>query len=271
MNWTLERTRALRECLAAGLDRYEIAKRLGVNIHSLNAKLRHIRNGSETRHETAEHIVALWLEGHSLRRISRRLGLPQSTVRNVVWRLGMLNAPRTPIQEPIRNRWRPEHDAELQRLNAQGLSFLEIARRLGFHHSTVQKRARHLGLCPHSIWTDDKTEQLRQLVAIGLSTKQIAKQLGVTKNSVVGKIYRLGLSLGRRAPKKSPKYAIDGITDLPEERDEDAVPFLKLRDDQCRWPKYGDGLDMYCCGKSVVKGSRYCEEHNGRSAQNNRS
>ena len=111
------------------------------------------------------------------------------------------------------------------------------------------------------IWTDEMTRQLKDLWAEGISASAIGREIGVSKNSVIGKSRRLGLE-ARPSPivpagKKNPRTA------RPKPREKARISdVIQLTSQMCRWP-FGnpDEDDFYFCGKSVVPGKPYCEEH----------
>ena len=138
-------------------------------------------------------------------------------------------------------------------------------------------------------WTEERVDLLRRLWAEGFSASQIAGQLGgVTRNAVVGKVHRLGLSgratKSRKKPRRAakrvlkvgrvvinafnprtpdfvpPREAIPMKPPKTEPVPADAIPFLKIKDGQCRHP-YGDPKhkDFGFCGKRAD--GTYCKKH----------
>ncbi len=150
-----------------------------------------------------------------------------------------------------------------------------------------------------SQWTEERLEILKKLWGEGMSISQIGETLGVSRNSIAGKVHRLGLTkrqspiLGKTtktaAPKKaaSPKAA-SSKTASPKDVSpkaaakkafvpitppepiiwpEDAPLKLVLRNldwsrNKCSWPT-GDpqNTDFKFCGKKVVAGKPYCNDH----------
>lgn len=145
-------------------------------------------------------------------------------------------------------------------------------------------------------WTPEKVKELKKLWKKGLTTVEIGRLIGISKNAVVGKAHRLGLesrpspikrdegaSSKKKivsAPSKKKKEAISStskndpnkpdfgecqeIKDAPITKESAAkgVKLVDLKPDSCRWP-LGDPKDPnFCfCGKEVVPGKVYCEEH----------
>jgi DNA-binding CsgD family transcriptional regulator len=91
--------------------------------------------------------------------------------------------------------WATEEVALLRELATQGLSYIEIARRLGRSVHSVRIKARELGIRRQSYkrWTKDEVERLRGLLK-SHSLSEIARILGRTKSSVAMKVWELGLA-----------------------------------------------------------------------------
>ena len=133
-----------------------------------------------------------------------------------------------------------------------------------------------------SAWTDDRIARLKTLWHEGRTAEQIAAELqnGISRSAVLGKVHRLGLSVGRperpsvrkppveRAPKAAirppgpPEIGADAPSaprpsvDLPS----GGFSLLSLRSGQCRWP-YGDpGRNLSFCGRPVTRGA-FCAGH----------
>ena len=136
-------------------------------------------------------------------------------------------------------------------------------------------------------WTEERIAKFRELYAEGLSHAMIAAELGgISRNASIGKAARMGLKprghkgTGGRRPKtttlqigrppkaKLPGFEITrakelgGIFELPAEIPTDqAVLFLDVTADQCRWPIEGEGVAMVCCGNATVRDLPYCPGH----------
>lgn len=129
-------------------------------------------------------------------------------------------------------------------------------------------------------WTGDRVDRLRTLWLEGRSAAQIASDLGqgVTRSAVLGKIYRLGLSDGRRpASRPARRPAVKAAAPSPPprppgpasgRREADApshgtATVLSIRRGECRWP-YGDPGDpgFALCGRRVARGA-FCAAHAG--------
>ena len=117
-------------------------------------------------------------------------------------------------------------------------------------------------------WTKERIEQLRQMWDEGKSTGEIGKALGVSKNAVVGKAHRLGLN-PRPSPIKRNSDAMGSdssqsgsVSLLKTGSKKKGLSLLELTSHSCRWP-IGDpkDADFHFCGKEVMLGKNYCEEH----------
>jgi GcrA cell cycle regulator len=137
-------------------------------------------------------------------------------------------------------------------------------------------------------WTTERVEQLRSYIGSGLTCSQIAAQIGVTRNAVLGKIHRLGLSLGRppgaaaqacpprsrqpRAPRRrrslqllfpygttasNPAAALAPVTSV------EPCSLLDLANDKCRWPlgETAGAGNLLFCGNATIEGLSYCAGH----------
>jgi len=137
-----------------------------------------------------------------------------------------------------------------------------------------------------SAWTDDRIGRLKILWLEGQTAEQIARTLanGITRNAVLGKVHRMGLSVGRaagptRAPTKAeprpraarlvrPMAATTGVavpvvapampSPVPEPG---GATVQSVGRDGCRWP-LGDPLTtgFSLCGNRVERGA-YCGAH----------
>lgn len=142
-------------------------------------------------------------------------------------------------------------------------------------------------------WTPERVEKLKALVADNLSASQIADELGgVTRNAVIGKVARLGLTLGagqrtpikRRPKRQAPAYrsnvvALPARPARPTPRkaavpppprpqiDKPTVaamplmlPLESLTERTCKWP-FGDQPPYTFCGAPSLDGKPYCPKH----------
>lgn len=131
-----------------------------------------------------------------------------------------------------------------------------------------------------SAWTADRIARLQTLWREGRTAEQIALELqsGISRSAVLGKVYRMGLSYGVRAPreKAGPRARPEGVRrslspptsspvrpPLPETEERGAATLMTVLPKQCRWP-LGDPLmaDFSLCGGPVLRGA-YCARHAG--------
>src|SRR5262245_23301050 len=120
-------------------------------------------------------------------------------------------------------------------------------------------------------WTDERVGLLKQLWTVeGKSAGQISTIMGITRSAVIGKVHRLGLGGGDhqivqsfKPPKKPPppppepkrRIAIKPLPFL-------AVPLLKLKPDQCRYPDEAENGPPYSfCGQPTNGTTPYCPHH----------
>jgi GcrA cell cycle regulator len=138
-------------------------------------------------------------------------------------------------------------------------------------------------------WTTERVQQLQKCVTAGLTCSQIAAEIGVTRNAVIGKINRLGLSLGRRrggipgmmrarrtrAPAQpsrmvrvlravaaeAPAQSLMAVEAPPVDNTR-RCSLLDLAGGGCRWP-LGDPrtAEFGFCGNDAIAGFSYCAGH----------
>ena len=103
-----------------------------------------------------------------------------------------------------------------------------------------------------NFWTKKRVDKLTRLWEKGISAREIAEKIGeVSRNAVIGKANRLGLS--KKHPKVEVKAEVNKITTISS-----LVPNMS----GCKWPIGHPGdEDFYFCGKEVVPGKPYCNEH----------
>lgn len=129
-------------------------------------------------------------------------------------------------------------------------------------------------------WTDARVEILKTMWSNGASSGVIAQELGggITRNAVIGKLHRLGLQRGKKAPlvslvKRSPRRRLFPrppklenvppveLADIPQEPPLN-IPFFDISDDQCREIVGTADLGLACyCGHKVVPDTSWCPHH----------
>ena len=118
-------------------------------------------------------------------------------------------------------------------------------------------------------WTEDRLEKLKKLWKEGLSISQIGRELGVSRNAIAGKVHRMGLSKRQSpiAPKaasnkdtpKKPKIEVAEPENLPLKL---ALRKINWSRSRCSWPSGDPKTTAFSfCGKEVVPGKPYCNEH----------
>ena len=130
-----------------------------------------------------------------------------------------------------------------------------------------------------SVWTKDRIERLTTLWKEGRTADQVALALGdgVSRSAVLGKVYRMGLSVGRASTsrkaarpraKTDPKPAsARPARSKSASREWDCLAepgrasLLTVGRNQCRWP-IGDPRSpaFSLCGRSSFRGA-YCGCH----------
>ncbi len=128
-----------------------------------------------------------------------------------------------------------------------------------------------------SAWTQDRIRRLKTLWEEGRSAAFIAVELGpdVSRSAVLGKIHRLKLTSGRRAPSLrtvAPPKSGDRVWAPRARLPAASVPIepppqggsrtiLTVRRFECRWP-FGDPrhAEFSLCGAGVARGA-FCGSH----------
>lgn len=155
-------------------------------------------------------------------------------------------------------------------------------------------------------WTENLLIPLKRLHEEGLSASQIAAELGhgLSRNAVIGKLHRLGLTLGKAPATLSPeeradrdrkrsavkaraghlgaqrriealrRRAAEQAADeaAVEVRPDAEIPepqrcsLFDLRSDSCRWPIGDPGKPgFFFCGAIALDGQPYCPAHCARA------
>ncbi len=133
-----------------------------------------------------------------------------------------------------------------------------------------------------SAWTDDRIERLKTLWREGRTAEQIAAELqnGITRSAVLGKVHRMGLSIGRPERPIVRKAAVERPSPVQQDGQDQGrgegtdqarrracvdlpsggFSILTVRSGQCRWP-YGDPrTGVSFCGRPVARGA-FCSGH----------
>lgn len=130
------------------------------------------------------------------------------------------------------------------------------------------------------IWTKSKIEQLKTNRTKGASYNQLALGFGVTRNVIAGRLRRLGLFIGRPAPKpkapKPPKVAkskpilviaepVYADHEIPQSQRRSV---MELNRHTCKWP-IGDPRSggFFFCGGKPLDGQPYCKQHSKAAFQ----
>lgn len=141
-------------------------------------------------------------------------------------------------------------------------------------------------------WTVERIDRATKMAIDGFSATEIAAEIGggLSRNAVIGKLNRMGVSLGAARkgnpgkrqrtrvarlvklktekaapkPKARPLHYLDvtEATDLPSDVSAFACTLLQLTDTSCRWP-LGDPLapDFRFCGAPQFGEHPYCARH----------
>ena len=106
------------------------------------------------------------------------------------------------------------------------------------------------------IWNDREVAFLR-MNWMEKSASELGDILGRSKNSIIGKVRRLGLPRKKNPATRSAMKVNDSLVNGHIKGD-GSIHFSDTKRDQCL---YMSGTDGICCGKKVMEGKAYCEEH----------
>lgn len=149
-------------------------------------------------------------------------------------------------------------------------------------------------MADHPAWTTAQEAQLLELIGLQLSASKIGLEMGKTRNAIIGKVHRCGLKLfvaprrprdpnyvrpkrshdrhpsrrlkrqGRRLVTMSPIQMLfhTESVDVPPDFSDHMVPFMDVREGQCRWP-IGDPSSptFRFCGAGQMGHESYCARH----------
>jgi GcrA cell cycle regulator len=118
-------------------------------------------------------------------------------------------------------------------------------------------------------WNADELATLHSMWRAGETGTTIAARLGTSRSAVLGKISRIGLMRGKRAPRPvrrkpprrtKPKPKFPFLKRQPPRQPSGPVPFAELAEHHCRWIPGEPHTQMYC-GAAKITGSSYCATH----------
>lgn len=166
--------------------------------------------------------AAVGLDGPTIRKIARRLGIEVA-----VARLGRRAVPQPDVAPSEAKAALLARRDEVARLVAEGLPVVEIARRIGVDGRVVSNDCKRLGLQPvrgtdmrpaiaariasQNALRAGRIDRVRELAAQGMSVGEMAAAVGVCVHSIRRDLRLLGLPLPER---KEPKHGRQS----PEER-----------------------------------------------------
>ncbi len=126
-----------------------------------------------------------------------------------------------------------------------------------------------------TIWDEKKLKLLKSLWDSGLPITKIGNELGVSRNAIAGKAHRLGLPK-RNSPilsstdevSEKEKMIFDNEDDLPLKLSLRNVMWSRIK---CCWPIGDPKLPGFkFCGKEIMSGRPYCQEHSYQAYTNAR-
>jgi hypothetical protein len=173
-------------------------------------------------------VIALWCGGRDTLDIAQALGVPEAEVAN---RLPKVLERRRAVNQTARDFWDEARIGQLRALHAEGLSFVDIAQRMGVTRSAALGKAYRLG-----ITTGVRTVARRvRLPAFTANLDQLARE-----------------------PRPSPLPAECFGAPLPASQ---PCGLLDLTTKSCRWPLWNDDrAKKLFCG-AVTDDGPYCPTH----------
>lgn len=193
--------------------------------------------------------------------------------------------------------WTPASEAKLEDLWSRGLSFSEIAAKMGggLSRSAAIGKARRMGLARGQAsldasrrrggqltggynaprdWTPEEEATLTRLWGEGISLLQITEAMGVPYNTVKRKVRRMGLPARPKAPPKPRSEPTDTAAQAKARKDRvmrahrapdagEPVAFDDLEPRHCRFEVTGatDAERMRFCGAERDGQRAYCAHH----------
>jgi hypothetical protein len=97
-----------------------------------------------------------------------------------------------------RKRWTEEDDKKLKILLSQGLTYPEIAEKMGRTKQAVQLRALKLGIRRRKRWTAEEERKLREMFEQGMPFAAMCSQLNRSYAAILVRASKLGLKRGTR-------------------------------------------------------------------------
>lgn len=198
--WTAEKKARLNELLESGMTYQKIADEFGMPLSSIWMTLRRSeakqpRSRRWTKQDD-ERLVEMHKSGMNIAAIARELGANEMTARkhaNELEEAGRIELKR-------HKKWTPELEGELIELANEGISYADIAKRLGMSYSAIINHAMKLvdagaikrRRAPIKTWTIKQEMKLIELYNSGMKySAPIASELGMDVKRVACKISRL--------------------------------------------------------------------------------
>lgn len=214
--WSPDNDARLRELWTQPITREAIGAMFGVSgttvlHHAKRLGLPHKRPAHRPCTAAADITLArMWAEGASSRQIAREIGVNKSVVLDRAKRLGLPSRSHKSNAQISRSRWTPEQDARLRDLWAGPMQRHDLARLLGVGLSTLDARARRLGLPrrqpPHD-WTAEHDAMLRDNWST-LTIAELAARVGVTIKGVRHRAEVLAMPPKPEPPRKRRPKAV---------------------------------------------------------------
>ncbi len=132
-------------------------------------------------------------------------------------------------------------------------------------------------------WDAETIVKFKGMFDGGVRLSLIAATFHISKTRISAKVQELGWSRATvrtsHDPKVAEKAVKRGIQPTPDARffdpvsqmsakPEDGISFWELGSRSCRWPIYGNGIDMRFCGQEKwdeLEECSYCKDHYKRS------
>lgn len=205
--WSSDNDARLRELWTQPVTREAIGAEFGISPTAVCHRARrlglpHKRPANRPCTQAADAVLArLWAEGASSRQIAREIGVNKSVVLDRAKRLGLPSRAHKSNAQISRSRWTPAQDEKLRDLWAGPMHRSGIARILGVGLSTLDARARRLGL-PRRQQAHDWTAEQDAMLRDNWSTLTIAEL--AARISVTIKVVRHRAEVLAMPPKPEP-------------------------------------------------------------------
>ena len=209
-----------------GKSAMQIAALMGRSCDAIIGRMKALRKPEAWKADESEKLTQLVGDGKSAAQIAALMGRSRNAVIGKMTRLREKAGQPKPVAKPGPKAKPHAHDAAIAQMAHDGMSVLEIARRLVMDEAAVRYRVKKLGL--------KVARTATTCLAVRLQGR---KELAAKPDAKIASGYRV----------------FDGT----------GVSLLTAGESACRWPLDGKAPDgqPQCCGEAKLTGFSYCPRH----------